>query len=229
MDATQRGPTSTDDNDDARAPGLRERKRARMLDHLTDTATRLFAVHGYAAVTMEQIAAEAEVAKRTLYNHFATKDALLARWIEQSLRHSLTELAPKLARRRSAAARLRFVLDASARWCEAHPEHLLAYLRYRFGAFGAGERPDRTVSGVDIVDTWRALIEQGQRSGELRGDSSATQLAIWFHHLYLAALLRWLTTPGLSLAAELASASRLFFEGALVSRPDGGAAAARRR
>ncbi|MFT3804261.1 MAG: helix-turn-helix domain-containing protein [Burkholderiaceae bacterium] len=200
-----------------------------MLDHLTDTATRLFAAHGYAAVTMEQIAAEAEVAKRTLYNHFPTKDALLARWIEQSLRRSLADLAPKLARRRSAAARLRCVLDASARWCEAHPEHLLAYLRFRFGAFGAGERPERTASGVDIVDTWRALIEQGQRSGELRGDSSAAQLAIWFHHLYLAALLRWLTTPGLSLESEFASASRLFFDGASAPRPKGSPAAARNR
>jgi len=185
-----------------------------MLDHLTDTATRLFATHGYAGVTMEQIAAEADVAKRTLYNHFPAKDALLARWVEQSLRRDLADLGPQLARRRSAAARLRFILDASARWCEAHPEHLLAYLRFRFGAFGAGERPDQTVTGIDIVDTWRALIEQGRHSGELRTDSSADQLAIWFHHLYLAALLRWLMNPRLALKAEFASACRLFFDGA---------------
>ena len=48
--------------------GRRERKRIQTLDHLAATAFSLFEQHGYDAVTMEQIAAQADVSKGTLYN-----------------------------------------------------------------------------------------------------------------------------------------------------------------
>ena len=47
-------------------PGRRERKRLLQLDHLADTAWALFDAEGYEAVTMERIAAVADVAKGTL-------------------------------------------------------------------------------------------------------------------------------------------------------------------
>ena len=40
--------------------GRRERKRSQTLDHLAATAFALFEAHGYDAVTMEQIAAQAD-------------------------------------------------------------------------------------------------------------------------------------------------------------------------
>ena len=41
-------------------------------------ATRMFLAHGYRNVSMEKIAQAAPVSKATLYNHFDSKDALLA-------------------------------------------------------------------------------------------------------------------------------------------------------
>ncbi|KOQ34187.1 TetR/AcrR family transcriptional regulator, partial [Achromobacter xylosoxidans] len=55
------------DPHDSPAPGLRERKRQQTLDHLSQTAYRLFETLGYEVVTMEQIAAQADVSKGTLY------------------------------------------------------------------------------------------------------------------------------------------------------------------
>lgn len=53
----------------------RDRKRLQTLNHLASAAMRLFERDGFKAVTMERIAAEADVAKGTLYNHFPTKEA----------------------------------------------------------------------------------------------------------------------------------------------------------
>ncbi|MGU7774205.1 TetR/AcrR family transcriptional regulator [Burkholderia sp. MR1-5-21] len=208
-------------------PGRRARKRIQMLSHLAETAARLFDAHGYDSVTMEQIAAEADVAKRTLYNHFPTKEAVLAHWLEGELARDLAHLQRDVARRKTFASRIACVLDASAAWCEQHPVYLLAYLRHRFLSIGvtepAGGSANRSANGSDIALVWQQLIAAGQQSGELNRSLPADQLATWFHHLYLAAMLRWLNVPGLSLKREFHAVARLFVEGAEAKASPGSA------
>ncbi|MGZ2748565.1 TetR/AcrR family transcriptional regulator [Burkholderia stagnalis] len=204
-------------------PGRRARKRIQMLAHLAETAARLFDAHGYDTVTMEQIAAEADVAKRTLYNHFPTKEAVLAHWLEGELARDLAHLQRDVARRKTFASRIACVLDASAAWCEQHPVYLLAYLKHRFLNIDAAESEGGNANGSDIAFVWQQLIVAGQQSGELNPSLPADQLATWFHHLYLAAMLRWLNVPGLSLKREFQAVARLFVEGAEVKAPSKGA------
>lgn len=195
--------------------GRRERKRHQMLDHLAATAAGLFESLGYEAVTMERIASEADVAKRTLYNHFPTKEAVLAHWMHAKLEADLSHLGEQIARLKGFAARISCVLDASAKWCAQHPTYLAAYLRYRFLEIGA-TAGETGASGAqdDIAVAWRELIADGQRTGELGAHFSTSQLTAWFHHLYLGTLMRWLNVPGLDLRNELHAALALFLEGA---------------
>jgi AcrR family transcriptional regulator len=57
-------------------PGLRERKKAKLRAQLVDVADDLFIARGFAAVTLEEIAAQCEVSVRTLLRYFPTKEAL---------------------------------------------------------------------------------------------------------------------------------------------------------
>ncbi len=52
-----------------------------MRQRILDTADRLFYRRGIRAVGVDTIAAEAGVSKRTLYNHFASKDALIEAYL----------------------------------------------------------------------------------------------------------------------------------------------------
>ena len=52
-------------------------------EHVLATASRLFYAHGVRAVGVEWIVADSGVAKTTLYRHFATKDDLVAAFLER--------------------------------------------------------------------------------------------------------------------------------------------------
>jgi AcrR family transcriptional regulator len=57
--------------------GLRERKKQRMYETVSETAIRLFLEKGYDAVSVAEIAAAAEISKPTLFRYFPTKEDLV--------------------------------------------------------------------------------------------------------------------------------------------------------
>ena len=58
-------------------PGLRERKRDRTKRLIGETARRLFLERGFDQVRVTEIAREAEVAEKTVFNYFPTKEDLV--------------------------------------------------------------------------------------------------------------------------------------------------------
>src|ERR687894_3210836 len=50
---------------------------------ILDAAAELFLAHGFAAVSMEAVARQAEVSKATLYAHFSGKDALFGAMVAE--------------------------------------------------------------------------------------------------------------------------------------------------
>jgi AcrR family transcriptional regulator len=70
-----------------------------MKERILDTADRLFYLEGIRAIGVDTIAAEIGISKRTLYNHFPSKDALISAYLERRfLQHTLpgkrTEKSP---------------------------------------------------------------------------------------------------------------------------------------
>ena len=57
--------------------GLRERRRRNAMRTIQERALDLFDVNGFAAVTIEEIAAAAEVSASSVYRYFGTKEGIL--------------------------------------------------------------------------------------------------------------------------------------------------------
>lgn len=58
-------------------PGLRERKRQRMYEAVSDAAIALFLQKGFEKVSVAEVAAAAEISKPTLFRYFPTKEDLV--------------------------------------------------------------------------------------------------------------------------------------------------------
>jgi AcrR family transcriptional regulator len=62
---------------------LRELKRLRTEQRLIEVAIKLFVERGFEQTTLQQIAETAEIAPRTIFHHFSTKEELVAAWQDQ--------------------------------------------------------------------------------------------------------------------------------------------------
>jgi AcrR family transcriptional regulator len=61
---------------------------------ILETADRLFYLQGIRAVGVDTIAAETGISKRTLYNHFPSKDALIAAYLSRRFNHPPSSEGP---------------------------------------------------------------------------------------------------------------------------------------
>jgi AcrR family transcriptional regulator len=57
-----------------------------MKERILETADRLFYLQGIRAIGVDTVAAEIGISKRTLYNHFPSKDALISAYLERRFR-----------------------------------------------------------------------------------------------------------------------------------------------
>lgn len=70
------------------AEGKRQRQRRVREDAIVEAARELMAVHGYDAMTMDDLAARAGISKPTLYQHFPSKEAIAIRAVVDLIRRA---------------------------------------------------------------------------------------------------------------------------------------------
>ena len=90
----------------ARRPaGARAKRSAERRDAILAAALDEFAARGFAATRLDDVARRADVAKGTIYLHFADKETLFQELIRMELSPVVGALETRLARRHSAPRR----------------------------------------------------------------------------------------------------------------------------
>jgi AcrR family transcriptional regulator len=91
--------------------GLRERKKQRTREQIIEAAMGLFAERGYHATTIADIATAAEVAPRTFFSYFPSKEAVVFHNVDRDLERLATALRDRLPGETA--------FDALRRWIDA--------------------------------------------------------------------------------------------------------------
>ena len=182
----------------AEPTGLRERNRRERRRRLEDVALDLFEREGFDRTTIEQIAAEAELAPRTFFSYFATKDDLVLADYSERLERILTELD-----RRPEAEPAWDALRESFAVVAADYEFEQDRIRRRFTIMATN--PSVFARSLLLQAGWeQALTERlTTRLGARAYDPTPRLFAATALAVMRASLQHWLTTPRAPALPEL--------------------------
>jgi len=88
----------------AAALGLRQRKRQQTRERLTRVAMALFLDRGFEATTLDDIAAAADVSRRSFFHYFSSKEDVVFAWQEDSITALIAAIAARPANESMLAA-----------------------------------------------------------------------------------------------------------------------------
>ena len=115
----------------------RAREKARRQQEILEAAKEVFFQKGIHRATVDDVAAQAEVSKGTVYLYFQSKESILAHLLLEGLSTLLSQLEAAYAPNEALATekRLRQLVEAYWQFAQTHPHHfrlLLALDRGRF-------------------------------------------------------------------------------------------------
>lgn len=176
---------------ESRSESRMERKKEETRQKIVKAAVRLFDRLGLEAVTMEQIAEEADIAKGTLYNYFPVKGAILQEWINQTFEERHAERIARLLSLPDTRTRLICMYSELLEGIQRQPvifEKYLEYLMQNWASFNLNES-ERT----GLYRLVSEVIRLGQEEGAVRRDVPRAILEDLCENLFLEVVKQYYT------------------------------------
>lgn len=154
----------------------RARERARRQQEILEAAKEVFFEKGIHRATVDDVAAQAEVSKGTVYLYFQSKESILAHLLLEGLSILLPQLEAAYAPQEplSADKRLRQLVEAYCQFAHTYPHYLRLLLALDRGRFQ--ERVSAEVYQEILTESTRGLklvakaIRQGREEGVFTAD-----------------------------------------------------------
>ena len=199
--------------------GRRERKKRELRGRIYETARQLFLEHGFEATTVAQIAEAADVAQGTFFNHFPSKQAVLAELTSEVSGYLQSMVDEQLLRPVSALDRITGFADCVAKeLAQARGvarDVLLEVMRN-------SARPGEAYPYLARVHgPFTAILREGQAKGDVRADLDAAFLAEMVVGALNLGVTNWLVDPGYPLEERLLQTAA-FIRGAIQACTESG-------
>lgn len=172
---------------------MRERKKGATKTNILKVAIKLINKHGFADTTMQLIARKADVALRTLYNYFPSKESIVATYIRMSVQEEVSRGWDELLELDTTYERLLFMCQKSAEWMQENFILIEVYAADPRNYYYGPVTEEVPRSGYDEVVC--KVTEMGQQMGDITKTVSAEVLARQFMGFYYISILTWLGKP----------------------------------
>lgn len=170
--------------------GLAERKKKEIRGRIIAVAGELFNRQGFENTTMDQIAAEAVVSRKTLYNYFPLKEAIADEYVRSISKDTARETRAILSDLPDTRSRLIAAINNRYDWLELNPELCGIVLMYRMKIMLQEPNHKFESSGTQtlIMDILRA----GQERGEISSDIPIERVFSFIEYMRTVMVLDWL-------------------------------------
>jgi len=207
-------------------PSRRERRRLEVHERLLEAAAGLFDERGVGATTVAELCARADVAEKTFFNHFGSKQDLLREIARQALAELLGDIEAARKQPGPLPERLRWFFSRIAdRLEQSGPMHRELVTELVHLAHEARTGPEQARV---LHEAFRGLLADGLAAGELtRAHDLATCTEMVLGAFY-ALVFDWAHLEEMSLRRRALAAAR-FLSDALAPRGSAGQRSPRRR
>lgn len=181
-----------------------DRRRERTRAAIIDAATTLFAERGLRATSIQDICGTADIAERTFFNHFPTREHLYEAIADRRLEGLTAAIDMVCEDPRPLTDRLPDLFTTIGRTVAAQPayrELVGAMLNTR--PYGASPLSRSTPAATAVL----ALVREGVDRGEITTPSRPEVLADLLLGSLLMAVANWSSDPTFDLERELADAA----------------------
>ncbi|PKO14376.1 MAG: hypothetical protein CVU39_15180 [Chloroflexi bacterium HGW-Chloroflexi-10] len=151
-----------------------ERKKEETQKKIITTAVNLFKQYGLEAVTMEQIADVADIAKGTLYNYYPSKEAIINAFLQLTFKERNEDRLAQLRGLADTRTRLMHLFSLLIEGVQAQKEVFEVYMVYRMKQVLSFRPVEEERSGLTLL--LQEIITLGRQSRELRSDLPETLL-----------------------------------------------------
>jgi AcrR family transcriptional regulator len=187
-----------------------------------EVASRLFAEHGLNDVTMADIAAEADVARATVFNYFGSKHALVEA-ITETVIVTYHDLLDEALRDdcTPTAELIRGLFEAMGKGIEAQRRFFRGVFREIARIqLGLDEGSVAQRANEEAMSRLERLVERGQQRGELNGAFDVEAIAGAFLSLANGTITHWLYGDASEpLPARMRAAADVFLSPIEVAKP----------
>jgi AcrR family transcriptional regulator len=150
----------------ASEPGLRERKKQQTQLQIAETARRLFLERGFDAVTVADVAREADVSVGTVFNYFPTKEDLFYSGMEVFEERLIDAVRERPADESVLAAFRRVVLDGIPRLAADETADVIRTAARIVGSSRSLQAREREIVARSTADLAAVIANENRRSAD---------------------------------------------------------------
>ena len=189
-------------------PDRRTRGRARRSNQVYDAAIALFVEKGFDSTTMEDIADRADVARATVFNHFARKTAFLDEWSARRRHRALAAVYSEHLEDHSVREILeRYMVELAKLNTQTRTETI--------ALMGAAVHTTNVLGNPALAHELAGLLRRRQEAGELADATDPDVAGLMLAAGYFATLTAWIdtTTPAFELLERLLMTVKIVLDG----------------